>query len=226
MHRSLDAHGGREKKKGFNRAYSRFYEGYTEYTVLDRNGKTRIERVYTAPYHVRRLDRSRERAVKAFYCLLMALMTACFVSAGIADSGMNRTLYVTLPQAVCIVFLGWMLISLAEYVPSSGNLTIYQYRSSSVSLRRASMGVGIAGGILTLGACAYLALHHASATASDGTGLVRFAAIAIFGFIANRLEASVPYDTVPNENSGVKGYQVTRTEVKESDDESGEDENG
>lgn len=210
LHKSLERHGGLKKKpKRISSAYGNFFEGYTEFNVLGKNGKEHIERVYTAPYYRQALQKKQQIGVRCGYLAALVLAAACLVSAGVQNLAVNRVAYVTLPQAGCIFCLGWMVIALVEYIPMHERLTIYEYKSSSRAVKRASLGLSISTGCLSLGTLLYLMLHIADCTLPDITVMLRCLLAMAAAIAVCITERRIPYVTEENENAGLEGFHVS-----------------
>ncbi|MGM9537776.1 MAG: hypothetical protein ACI3VN_05540 [Candidatus Onthomonas sp.] len=223
LHESLEKHGGRKKKqKRISSAYGNFFEGYTEFNVLGKNGKEHIERVYTAPYYRQALQKKQRLAVRCGYLAALLLAAVCLISAGVQNLASNRAVYVTLPQAGCIFCLGWMVIALMEYIPMHERLTIYEYKSSSRAFKRASLGLSISAGCLSLGSLLYLLLHLADCTLPDITGLLRYLLATAAAIAVCVTEHHIPYVTEANANAGLEGFHVSPDPKEMLPEEDGE----
>ncbi len=87
----------RQFRKG---GYHRFFEGYTEYTVLKPNGKEKIVRVYTAAYYKAALSTPLYALCRLGYIVLCVAAVIFMLSATTRDIGCNYVWYVNVPVSL------------------------------------------------------------------------------------------------------------------------------
>lgn len=176
-----------------SRKYHSYFEGYTEVQKVLPNGKTKIEHVYTDTYRIQDLSDRQRIGLRAAYILLFAAAVALFVAGALESVGSNTTVYVTAAEVVSLVGLFWILCTLVNYLTAPRKLTIYEYRTTSVSIRRSAVTAAaglFAAFFLTV---VYLLLHlDAAAMAEFRCALcLLFSAGASLGICA--LERKIPY---------------------------------
>lgn len=216
LHESLEKHGGlKRKQRKVSSGYSRIFEGYTEYSVLGKDGKKHITRVYTAPYYRQDLGRKKRLAVRLGYLCALTLAAVCVISAGIQNTGSNRVLYVTLAQAACVFCMGWMAVCLVEYLPMHDNLTVYEYKTSACAIRRASFWASVSAGCLSAGSLLYMILHARECVLTDITIPVRYLLATAMVAAVCVTEHKISYETVENRNSEVQISSESRAEILE-----------
>lgn len=126
-------------------AYHRYFEGYTEYKELDQNGKERLHRVYTAPWHVQDLSRAQRISLRCLYMVLFLLMIGAVLLAGSRQTGAGTAFYVVVPELAVLCLLAWLgYVLLVNYLFLPRKMTVHDYHASSISLRRAALILGIA----------------------------------------------------------------------------------
>ena len=100
-----------QRKRGIwhSKAYHRFFEGYSEFTVPTPNGKGyKIQRVYTGNTYRQDLTKGQRGLLRVLYVVLFVCAVYLFVSCAVLPLPSNSTWYVTLPQAVSLPFLFWI----------------------------------------------------------------------------------------------------------------------
>jgi hypothetical protein len=178
-----------------SKAYHRFFEGYSEITVPEPNGKGyRIQRIYTGNYYRQDLMKGRRILLRVLYVALFLGAVYLFVSNAILPLASNSTWYVVLTQAASIPFLFWTLIALFSYLPAERDMTINTYRSSSSSLKRATFGSAISLGVLALATLAFMFLNP------QDRSLGQLLCGGLLTILINRIESKVNYLIVPSQN--------------------------
>lgn len=192
---------GFDDRRGFlhSKAYHKHFEGYTEVRVPKPNGKgTRIERVYTSDYYRQDLTKHQRIVLRLLYAVLFMCAVYLYVTSATLPIAINSTWYVALPEAVSIPFLFWILVAFLLYLLAAQDMTISDYRSSSQSLLKATMGAAIC-----LGACAMVTLFFLALNPSDeplqvALCGVKYAIGSLLVFTMNRIERRIPYLKVLN----------------------------
>jgi len=182
-----------------SKAYHRHFEGYSEITVPKRNGKgTRIQRIYTGNYFRQDLTERQRILIRVLYVAFFLCVAFLYTSSAILPLTINSTWYVVLPEAVSLIFLFWILIAFFSYLPAERDMTIEGYRSSSLSLLKATMGCTICLGITTLATLIFIVLNP-----SDGLLGVLLCSVKFFvgGLITlgmNWIERKAKYLMIPS----------------------------
>ena len=184
-----------------SKAYHRFFEGYSEVTVPNPDGKgTRIQRIYTGNYYRQDLTKGQRILLRGLYVVLFLCIAYLFVSNAVLPLASNFTWYVVLTQVVSIPFLFWILIAFFSYLPAGGDTTIADYRSSSLSLQKAALGSAICLGITALATLIFILLHPTDQSPVGLLCAVKYIAGGLLALAMNRVEKKVNYLIIPSQN--------------------------
>lgn len=191
-----------ERSVWHSKAYHRFFEGYSESRVPKSNGKGyKIQRVYTGDYYRQNLIKSQRILLRLMYLALFLTIIYLFTSSAIIPLANNTTWYVVLAQAICIPFLFWILISFFSYLPSPKDMTIHDYRSSSISLKKATMGTSIGLGLTVLATLFFILLNPAEDLQLELVSAAKYLAAALIAFSMNWIERKIIYLIIPGLNT-------------------------
>lgn len=197
--------------RSHSRFYHRFFAGYTEARQLKADGRGyTISRVYTGRYYRRKLTKTGTAVYKTLYALLFLAAAAAFCFGALSRVEANAAWYAALAEALSVVPVAWWGVSAFNYVLSPEKMTVYEYKSSSVSLKRSSAAAAIT---LTLAALAFAAHILVYAQTDDGRSVLCAAGFlggALCAFTANRTERRLKYDKFASEMSG----KVYGTEIR------------
>lgn len=184
-----------------SKAYHRFFEGYTEITVLNPDGKgSRIQRIYTGNYYRQDLTKSQRILLRLLYVALYLGAVYLFVSSAVLPLTSNSTWYVVLTQVVSIPFLFWILIVFFFYLPAGLDLTIHDYRSSSLSLQKATLYAAISLGLVALATLIFVLLNRPDEPLLELLCAAKYLAGGLLVFVMNRAEKKVNYLIIPSQN--------------------------
>ena len=202
LSRSADKDGKQDKSAiKHSKAYHRFFEGYSEYSVMNANGKgTSIQRIYTGNYYRQDLTRGRRILLRAAYLWLFLGALYLFVSSAIQPLASNSTWFVVLPQAVSIPLLFWMVIAFITYMPAGRDMTIDDYRSSSLALKKASLFSAISLGATALATLIFMALNPSDQPLAELLCAAKFLAGGLFVFSIDQVERRLHYLVIPSPN--------------------------
>lgn len=181
------------------RAYERYFRGYTEVRVARPKGGWRIERIYTANWHVRALSPAAVRLAKLRYLLLCALGCGgyCWLMCLPGLDG-NRSPWAGVGQIAAVVCMILLAAALAGYLLSGPRMTWWERHAGSDRLRRFALAAGIAFGITGLLIALNILLGVSSAPRelllAAGAGLC-----ALPLFTVARLEGKMPYAEEKND---------------------------
>ncbi len=203
----------RQSKAGFahSKAYHRFFEGYTEIKIPNPNGKGyKIQRIYTGDYHSQDLSKVQGLLLRALYVVLFLCSAALFVFSAALPLSSNSTWYVVITQVVSIPFLFWILIAFISYLPAGQNLTIAEFRSSSLALQKATLGAAISLGAAALATLVFLLLNPANEPVSELFCAARYLAAGLLAFSMNRMEKKVNYLVIPSQNKAPVDEQAEK----------------
>jgi hypothetical protein len=184
-----------------SKAYHRFFEGYSETTVPKPNGKgTRIQRIYTGNYYRQDLTKGQRILLRGLYIVLFLCIAYLFGSSAMLPLASNSTWYVVLAQVVSIPFLFWILIAFSSYLPAERDMTIADYRSSSLSLQKAVLGAAINLGIAALVTLVFMLLNLSNEPLPELLCAVKYLAAGLLALFMNRVEKKINYLIIPSQN--------------------------
>lgn len=193
----------KQDKRGtwHSKAYHRFFEGYSEITVPKPNGKgTRIQRIYTGNYYRQDLTKGQRILLRGLYVAIFLCIAYLFVSNAVLSLASNSTWYVVLTQAVSIPLLFWILIAFSSYLPAARDMTVADYRSSSLSLQKATLGAAISLGIAALVTLVFMLLNLSNEPLLELLCAAKYMASGLLALLMNRVEKKVNYLIVPSQN--------------------------
>lgn len=114
--------------------YERYFEGYEAATVLGRNGRKKVVRVYTGTRFRQQLSKTQRRNNRMIYILLFLLAVSIFILCMILSTGSNSAWYVVLAGLVPAVCYARLLMALNLYVFSGRDLTVHEYKDGARKL--------------------------------------------------------------------------------------------
>jgi hypothetical protein len=184
-----------------SKSYHRFFEGYSEVSIPRPNGKgTIIQRIYTGNYYRQNITDRQRILIRILFIILYGCITFLFISSAITPSLVNSTWYVVLPEAVCLVFLSWILITFYSYFQLTRDLTIEGYRSSSGALLKASLGASISLGLTALATLVFIFVNLPNKPSLEIFIVLKYLAGGLISFSINRIERKVHYVIIPSQN--------------------------
>ena len=98
-----------------------------------------------------------------------------------------------LAQVVCIPFLFWILVVFFSYLPADLDLTINDYRSSFLSLKKATLGTAICLGTTSLATLVFLFLNLSDEPLLELLHAVQYMASGLLALLMYRMEKQVSY---------------------------------
>lgn len=116
--------------------YNKYFEDTQEEIIIDKRGKKKIMRTYIGQYYMQELDQ-RGRVMHIIICLLLYIgAAASFCGGAFYPAEVNFTKWIVIP--VCAGFLSFILTLavLVAYMSAGRKLRIYDYKSTSVALKR------------------------------------------------------------------------------------------
>jgi hypothetical protein len=184
-----------------SKAYHRFFEGYAEISVPKADGRGyRIQHIYTGNYYRQDLTTGQRILLRGLYVALFLGTVYLFVSSAILPLASNSTWYVVLTQVVSIPFLFWILIAFFSYLPAGRDLTIAEYRSSSLALPKATLGAAISLSLAAFAMLVFLLLNPSGEYLVELLCAVKYLAGGLLALAMNRVEIKVNYLIVPSPN--------------------------
>ena len=185
-----------------SKAYHRFFEGYSESAIPTPNGKGyRIQRVYTGSHYRQDLTTGQRVLLRVLYVVLFLCTVYLFMSSAVLPLPSNSTWYVTLPQAASIPFLFWILVVFFSYLPAKWDMTIDDYRRSSLALQKATLGSAICLGLTALATLAFSILNPTDEPLRVLGCALRFFAGGLISLGMNWIERKVKYLIIPGQNN-------------------------
>ena len=197
LRRRLDLDKGLLNRGWHSRAYHRHFEGYVEREEVNAAGKTVIRRVYTGEFRRLELPKRKRVGLRLTYFILWALMAAAFGFSASRPIGANHSWYLAISQMLGVCSLGYVFIKLLTHSTAPRNLTVGDWKASSLGLIKGSLvnfWLMELTAVLTL---LYLFLESGQYL----THLLCVGLYALSGLLSmfiNRLEANAPYTVFPS----------------------------
>jgi len=116
-----------------------------------------------------------------------------FISSAILPLASSSTWYVVLTQVVSIPFLFWILIAFFSYLPAGRDLTIAEYRSSSLALQKVTLGAAASLGLVAVAMLVFLLLNLPDNPLAELLCAVKYLAGGLLALAMNRVEKKVNY---------------------------------
>jgi hypothetical protein len=202
LRRSLEKE-DRPGKRGSwrSKAYHRFFEGYTEVTVPNPDGKgSKIQRIYTGNYYRQDLTKHQRILLRLLYVVLYLGAVYLFVSSATLPVSSNSTWYVVLTQVLTVPFLFWILIVFFSYLPASLDMTINDYRSASLALKKATLYSVVSTGMVALATLVFILLNRSDEPLLELLCAVKYLVAGLLLLALNRVEKKVNYLIIPSRN--------------------------
>lgn len=197
---------GEQSKGGVShsKAYHRFFEGYSEFTAPKPDGKgTRIQRIYTGDYYRQDLTKAQRILLRVLYVALFLGAAYLFVSSAILPLASNSTWYVVLTQVASLPFLFWIVIAFVSYLPASRDMTIHEYRTSSLALQKATLGAAVSLGLAAVTTSVFALLNPSAGSAAQLLCAVKYLAGGLLALSMNGVEKKVGYLVIPSPNTSL-----------------------
>lgn len=139
LNRRVEGPKGRSGRGFHSASYHRHFEGYSEYESIDEKGRRFINRVYTGDYYSH--DMEKKKRLLAILTLLVIWMAACAIAviAAVQTGVGNNRWYVAMWQAGDVIGFAWSFSGLFNYLTNPRMMTVGDWRSSSLRLKRGSM---------------------------------------------------------------------------------------
>lgn len=204
----------RDSKLWHSLAYHRYFEGYTEYKELDRNGKEHTRRVYTAPWYAQDLTRRQAVWLRISYVVLFLLMCGTVAAAGVLQGGAGTAFYIVLAEMITLILLVWLGYTLiVNYLFAPKKMTLHDYHASSGTLKQSSLALAVFYGIDTAMTLLEAVLKGTGSFINFGIVLAAFVAGGLCAAAMHLAEKRAPYREF--ENSKADSYQGTVIEGRE-----------
>ena len=194
----------RDSKMWHSHAYHRYFEGYTEYNELDRNGKPHVRRVYTASWYMQDVSRRRYVLLRVFYTALFLLMCGAVLAAGTRQGTAGTAFFIVLAELATLLLLAWLGYTLfVNYLFAPEKMTVHDYHVSSGSVKRISLALTTAFGADALLTVLEGILKGTDRFGSFGVTLAAFAAGCFCAVIMHLTEKRVPYREIENKKEAL-----------------------
>lgn len=175
-----------------NRAYHKFFEGYSEYSETDAHGRKVIRRVYTGQWYSADQQPGLQVAYRICYAALFALSLILFLRAASLDAPGNLCWYPTVPVVAAVFCYLWQLRALCYYLPT-GKRTVYHHRTSSLGLQHSAIALSICMGSAALLHGLFLMLDSTDRPGVERVCLFLFLASGAVQLLLWQAERQVPY---------------------------------
>lgn len=202
-----------QSKRSFwrSKAYHRFFEGYSEVAIPASNGNgDKIERIYTGNYFRQDLTKGQRILLRVLYVSLFLGSAYLFVTSASLPLASNSMWYVVLSQVVSVPFLFWIIIAFFSYLPAGQDMTVNEYRSSSLALQKATLGSAICLGITALVTLVFILLNLSTEPKVELLCAVKYVVSGLLVLSINRVEKKVNYLIIPSQNP----FPVDAIEIK------------
>ena len=93
-----------------------------------------------------------------------------------------------LAQVVCIPYLFWIAIAFFSYMPVELDMTIADYRNSSLSLQKATFGSAIGLGVIALTTSVFIFLNPANNPQLEFLCALKYLAAGVLALVMNQVE--------------------------------------
>lgn len=175
-------------------AYHAFFQGYTEYRMLDARGHIRIRRVYTGPVYEQKLPLAAQIALRLAYLIMTALLAECLILVAQLDRGSDTWAPLILLELVTLIVLSLLGYTvLVEYLFAPRRMTVGTWRGASRGLYRKAL---LLAGCMAADALVNLVRNLTSeAAASDWHAVLLFMAGAVMALGMAGIEHAVPYSS-------------------------------
>ena len=127
----------RLRKSGYSSYYHKYFEGWYERPVTDKNGRQKIERIYAGDTYRHSLETSRWVLLKLCYLMLFLIAVGNYVSAAAQTITSVYAWYMVVAVAIGAFSLFLLLYTIVGYLMGQRNLTVWGYKEThEVLLRR------------------------------------------------------------------------------------------
>lgn len=135
--------GRKDQTLRFSRTYRRHFEDYIYTEMTDKNGKTKMARVYVGMYYTPAMSRKMQMLRKLLYTLLWLLCCGALVLCAGCELKFNFLRRGALIYGLISLALIWMLSGLINYLIAPMHRTRGQWRDSAESLKKSTVSGGI-----------------------------------------------------------------------------------
>jgi hypothetical protein len=128
----------------FSHTYRRHFEDYAYREMTDKNGKTKMVRVYAGVYYTPMISRRAQALRKLSYSMFWLLCGGALVFSAGCELKFNFLKQGALIYGLVCLALLWILSGLINYLIAPMHRTIGEWRDSAESLKKSTVGGTIA----------------------------------------------------------------------------------
>ena len=186
-----------EELRNRTSGYNKYFENWLEYEITKPNGKKKILRVYDGAWYSHKLERKRWVLLKLGYIGLWLLAAALFLLASLRETAFNATKLALITGTITALALLLCGYQTAVYAALPRKMTIGQFNSGAVLLKRYSkIGSIVCGGMAAV-SLAYAIWDAFSGRKGVGEELL-CTALYVLGtgavYLVCRIESKMQYD--------------------------------
>ncbi|MCD8369805.1 MAG: hypothetical protein LUC94_05645 [Clostridiales bacterium] len=178
--------------------YHRYFEGWVEIEEKTHGNRSRIRRIYTAPWMVRRQSVERQFLNRICYLLLAAFAVGLYVVALLKDIGSNHCLYVALPGLLTVILIVLALFRVLTVTFSGQRLTLYGYHTCHGVMPAFVMSAAAGSALTALMTLFYTFLHWGNDTGAEVFTTVLLLGSSVSWLCLGMLERATPYGEEDN----------------------------
>lgn len=180
--------------------YHKYFEGYEENKVLNRNGKgTHIEYTYVG-YYFRQGIRSFSRLLLRILYILMGLAAAgCLLFSSTRRAHCNQMPYMVVLQALTLLAFVWFAWVLIYYVCAPQEMTIYKYKSTALQILKVCKWLTAAFLVDALAVAADMMFFGAGRESGQMICLAGYLLGGLLIFGISLVERALPYERLSND---------------------------
>lgn len=208
----------RKRKKDeltHSRGYDRYFEGYVEYAKAGEK-KSKIKRLYMGDYHRHAVTDGQWSLLRLLYCCLFILAAVLFITVLAQPLKCNNTWYVALPSFASIFTMFMLLGGVIFYITTPRKMTIYEYRSSTVKIKRWSKASAISMAAQSVMYLVFIVFNFREEPLKCLLLALLVLPCAAAVYAIGYIESKIQYETVENTNQlpdGVNIYKVTGVDM-------------
>lgn len=190
--------------------YHRYFEGYTEAKVQGKNGRKKIMRVYTGQYYSQNLSDRKWKENKIFFLFLYLTAVVLFIFFAAINKDNNKIWFTELSETLVFLAFFWMLYVILNYLAAPRNMTINQYRSSSVMLIKSGKVATIAAWFAAVMQIVYVCLPESTDKRYGMICAIAYGFSGLAVWYLTVLESKMKYKKILSEGSEMNGFEIQR----------------
>ena len=185
--------------QGLKLGYASYFDGYTTYRVKTKNGKSKILRIYTAPYMEHEMTEAEWKRQKLIFAALTVFYAAAFLGAAFSGSGSSRWAAVSALGSASLAFMVLLTANMLRYLCAKRKMTIWQQRSTHRTVRNFSFFTWILLAATAVCDFVYLLFISSEGAWRELLTAALYAAGAAAVFVIWRIEVRTDYAETENE---------------------------